>query len=106
MKTPDPSIILPPEFGPAGKGQLTRAQRQAIDDFRDAENEAFRQLPVMLRKAFEATGVPCCYQIILKGLKAGEFTEDQVAAMITERAAQQAQLARLVLKPGMIQRPN
>lgn len=77
-------IVLPKDapipYGVTNFRLVTRSQ------FDQAEMAAFDELPSSLRRAFNAHGGSCIFQLVLKGLKFGEFSEDAVYLAILARA--------------------
>jgi hypothetical protein len=87
-------------LAPSAKVIVTAAQRAEMHAYRDAEMQAFDQLPWHIRQAVrkaQNAGVFICCQILLYGLTNDEFTEENTMKVILMAVVhhQQQKLSKL-----------
>lgn len=73
-----------------------------LKTYNEAEIEAFKQLPATLRKAFTEMHSAACFQLLLKGLKFGEISEDQIYLALLARSPASNALERHKARIGII----
>lgn len=76
--------------------------RVPVAKYNEAEMAAFDQLPKTLKRAFNDMNAPACFQLLLKGLKFGEITEDQIYLALLARSPESNALERAKAQAGII----